>query len=248
MIDSPVFTANDYLAHLRSNGRIPDFAPPKSLILCYQNDLLKYSLRKYSAKKIKLFGSELNLLKKFDGQFGIFGGFGVGASATASIVDLFCALGVQQFFIVGVAGGLQPNLQAGSLVLSSAAIRGDGVSRHYLPENEIVESNVVLLAGLSEALSAKKHLHSTGITWTTDAPFREMKSEVNAYQNRGVLAVDMEAAAMLAVAEANHKSGLAAFSITDSLANGNWVMSKDLSPARNGLFILLDSLVDFLST
>src|SRR5688572_4077906 len=109
MSDSPVFTATDYLAYLHSLGRIPDFALPKSLILYYQNDLLKYATRKYRTQKIKIFASELLLLKNFDNQIGIFGGFGAGSPATATVVDLFCALGVQQFFIIGLAGGLQPN-------------------------------------------------------------------------------------------------------------------------------------------
>jgi uridine phosphorylase len=247
MTDAPVFTAADYLMHLRSIGHVPDFPPPKSLILCYQNELLKYVARKYSTKRIKIFGSELFLLKNFDNQIGIFGGFGAGSPATATIVDLFCALGVEQFFIIGMAGGLQPNSQTGSLVLSSGAIRGEGVSRNYLPESEIVESDAKLLDGLSKSLSVKNHMHSIGVTWTTDAPFREMKGEVIAYQNKGVLAVDMEAAAMLAVTELNSRSGLAAFSIADSLANGKWIMTKDLRPAQEGLFILFESVVDFLS-
>ena len=246
MNDSPVFTAKDYLAYLREKKQVPDIIPPKSLILCYQKDLIEYVIRKHSTKKIKIFGSELILLKKFDSQIGVFGRFGVGAPATATIVDLFCALRVEQFLIIGMAGGLQPNLQTGNLVLSTGAIRGEGVSQHYLPESEIVESSSEILAGLSQSLTAKKHLYSSGVTWTTDAPFKEMKSEVLAYQNRGVLAVDMEAAAMLAVARANHRSGLAAFSVTDSLADGKWVMPKDLSPAREGLFILFESALDSL--
>jgi uridine phosphorylase len=244
MKDSPVFTAEDYLAYLKANMRLPDIMPPKLLILYYQNDVAKYLTRKHSIKKVKIFGSELLLLKKFDNQIGIFGGFGAGSPSTATTVDLFCAFGVEKFLIIGMAGGLQPNLGVGSLVLSSGAIRGEGVSRHYLPESEIVESDKKMLESLSQSLSAKKYLHSVGITWTTDAPFREMKSEVNAYQNRNILAVDMEASAMLTVAGANQRSGLAAFSISDSLAGGEWVMPKDLRPAREGLFHLFESALD----
>ncbi|HCB01548.1 MAG TPA: purine-nucleoside phosphorylase [Anaerolineae bacterium] len=244
MKDSPVFTAQDYLAYLKANKHVPEITPPKLLILYYQNDVAKYVTRKYSTKKVKIFGSELFLLKKFENQIGIFGGFGAGSPVTATVVDLFCAFGVKQFLILGMAGGLQPNLKTGDLVLSTGAIREEGVSRHYLPESEIVESDKKLLESLSQALSAKKYAHTIGVTWTTDAPFREMKSEVNAYQNRGMLAVDMEAAAMLAVAQANQKSGLAAFSISDSLAGGEWVMPHDLSPAREGLFHLFESAVE----
>lgn len=245
--DSPVFTATQYLAYLRSIGSVPDFSTPQSIILYYQSDILKYVTRKYSLKRIKIFGSDLYLLKKFDNKIGIFGGFGAGAPATTTVVDLFCALGVEQFFIIGMAGGLQPNLQTGSLVLSRAAICGEGVSRHYVPETETIESNTTLLDGFSQYLSTKNYVHSVGTTWTTDTPFREMKSQVNAYQDKGILTVEMEAAAMLAVAKANNRSGLASFSVSDSLANGIWSMPKDLTPARNGLFVLLDGLVSYLN-
>ncbi len=94
--------------------------------------------------------------------------------------------------------------------------------------------------GISAILAKQNHSHSSGLTWTTDAPFRELRRDVMDYQNRGVLAVDMEAAAMLAVAKANGLPALAAFSIADTLANGNWNMSKDLRSAQLGLSILFE--------
>jgi purine-nucleoside phosphorylase len=240
---SPVFTAEDYLTYLRSIGRVPDFEIPKSIILYYQSELVKYVNQNHRSRKIKLFGSELILLKKSDYKIGMYGGFGVGAPATATIVDLFCALGVEHFFIVGMAGALQPDLQTGSLILSTGALREEGVSGHYLPEAAFVASSSTLVERLSAQLNSKKHIHHKGITWTTDTPFREMQSDVLKHQSNGVLAVDMETAAMLAVAEANHKSGFAAFSITDSLADGKWVMPKDLSLARQGLFTLFEGIL-----
>jgi len=246
--NAPVFTAAQYLDYLRAKRHFPKIESPNNLIFSYQRELPKYVERKYRVQKVKIFGSELLLLKKFNRQIGLVSGFGAGAPTTATVTDLFCAFGTQQFFIIGLAGSLQPELTAGSLVLSTGAIRGDGVSRHYLPDAEIVNSSAEMLGGLSHSLESKNYPHSTGITWTTDAPFRERRDEVLEYQRRGVLAVDMEAAAMFAVAEANQRSALAAFAISDSLANGVWQMPQDLGPAWNGLFTLFDSVVEFLSS
>ncbi|MBX3038468.1 MAG: nucleoside phosphorylase [Anaerolineales bacterium] len=246
-VDEPILTPKELLAYRRATKTLQDFPPPETVIFIPQKSLAKYILRRYFTKQIKGFLGEFYLLRKYKGKIAFSTGFGLGAPVVAGLTDEFCALGVKQFFIIGMAGGLQPNLQTGSLVLSSGAIRGEGVSRHYLHKNEIVESNTKLLEGFSQSLHAKSHAHSIGVTWTTDVPFREMKSQVNAYQNRGILAVDMEAAAMLSVAESNSRSGLAAFSISDSLADGKWSMLKDLSPAQNGLFILFEALIDFLS-
>jgi len=67
------------------------------------------------------------------------------------------------------------------------------------------------------------------------------------HQREGVLAVDMEAAAMLAVAESNQRSAVALFSIADQLSGGEWRMANDLQPAQKGLSILFDTALEFLS-
>jgi uridine phosphorylase len=41
---------------------------------------------------------------------------------------------------------------------------------------------------------------TSGWTWTTDAPYRETAEEIEEYRRRGVLTVEMEAAALFAVA------------------------------------------------
>jgi purine-nucleoside phosphorylase len=100
---------------------------------------------------------------------------------------------------------------------------------------------------LSSILTNLKHAHSLGPTWTTDAPFRELRGTVLEHQRAGILAVDMEAAALFAVAQAAGCSAVAAFSITDQLADGHWRLGADLRTAQRGLTILFDAAVEFLS-
>jgi purine-nucleoside phosphorylase len=45
----------------------------------------------------------------------------------------------------------------------------------------------------------------TGATWTTDAPFREMQAAIDAMARRNLMAVEMEAAALYAFAQARQK-------------------------------------------
>jgi len=161
-------------------------------------------------------------------------------------VDQLAAFGVRQFIAIGLAGGLQPDQEPGHLVISQRAIRDEGVSRHYLPEAESVESSNEMAEAVSAVLAKQNHSHSSGVTWTTDAPFRELRKDVLAHQQRGVLAVDMEAAAIFAVAKANDLSALAVFSIADTLANGVWSMPSDLRPAHLGLSILFESVLEYL--
>jgi uridine phosphorylase len=241
-LDEPILTPQELLQYRRTTGVLKDFPPPETVIFAPQKSLAKYILRRYFVKKVNGFMGEFYLLRKFGGRVALSTGFGIGSPVVAGLTDEFAALGVSQFVLIGMAGGLQDGLSAGSIVLSTGAIRGEGVTRHYLPPGEIVESWPELLAKVEGVLSNRAVSYSKGLTWTTDAPFREMRKDVLAYQERGVLAVDMEAAAMLGVAKSHRLPALAVFSLADQLSGGNWRMSKDLRPSQQNLTILFETV------
>lgn len=246
--NEPVLTASELLAYRRANGSLPDFVPPHAVIFAPQKSLASYAYRTYSAKRIQGFIGEFYLLKRSKGMIGLSSGFGIGAPVVAGLTDEFAALGVKQFGLIGMAGGLQSDLKTGSLILSTGAVRGEGVSRHYLPADEVVSASMEMAQDVSMALKKQDQTHHLGLTWTTDAPFRELRRDVLAYQNRGILAVDMEAAGMLAVARSNNLSALAAFSVADTLADGVWNMSRDLKTAQQALHRLFDAMYACLLT
>lgn len=245
--NDPILTPRELLEYRRATGALQDFPPPQTVVFAPQKSLADYVRRKYPTKPIKGFLGEFSLLKKSRGKIGLSTGFGIGAPVVGGLTDEFAALGVKQFVLIGMAGGLQENLSAGSMILSTGAIRGEGVTRHYLPPAEIVESSQPLLAQIGGNLSKKDIAFETGITWTTDAPFRELRGDALKYQRRGVLAVDMEAAAMLGVAKSCGLAACAAFSIADNLANGIWSMSKDLRLAQSNLGVLFDAIHEALT-
>lgn len=243
----PILTPSALLAYRRANGQLPDFPAPRAVIFAPQISLADYVLRKHSVKRIKGFLGEFYLLKRTNGQIAFSTNFGIGSPVIGGLTDEFAALGVKQFVLVGMAGGLQPELTTGSLVISSSAIRGEGVSQHYLPADRTVDSSPELIQGVSQILAKQDHPHRLGVTWTTDAPFRELRENVLAHQQQGVLAVDMEAAAMLAVAKANRLSGAALFAIADQLSGGEWRMARELNPAHKGLSILFEAVFAYLT-
>ncbi len=243
----PILTPSALLAFRRANGQLPDFPAPRAVIFAPQKSLADYVLRRHSTKRIRGFLGEFYLLKRTNRQIALSTGFGIGAPVIAGLTDEFAALGVKQFVLIGMSGGLQPDLTAGSLVLSTNAIRGEGVSRHYLPQGDTVESDSDLVQRISQILTRQDHSHRLGTIWTTDAPFRELRKDVLDHQRKGVLAVDMEAAAMLSVARANDLSAASMFSVADQLSGGEWRMADDLRPAQKGLSILFDTAFEYLS-
>ena len=243
----PILTPSALLAYRRANGQLPDFPPPHAVIFAPQKSLAEYILRRHPTKRIKGFLGEFHLFKRTNGQIALSTNFGIGSPVVAGLTDEFAALGVRQFVLIGMAGGLQPELTTGSLVIATSAIRGEGVSGHYLPTNTTVHSSENLTRGISEILKKQNHSHALGRTWTTDAPFRELRKDVLRHQNEGVLAVDMESAAMLAVARSMDLSAAAMFSIADQLSGGEWRMANDLKSAQTGLSVLFDAVFEYLN-
>ncbi len=243
----PLMTPSSLLAYRRAKGELLDFPPPGAVIFAPQKSLATYAVRRHPVRKIRGFLGEFYLFKRTQGRIALSTGFGIGAPVVAGLADEFAALGAKQFILIGMAGGLQPGLPPGSLVISTRALRGEGVSSHYLPPEPGVDSSSEMAQKLSAILTKHQHAHTLGPTWTTDAPFRELRGVVSKHQRAGILAVDMEAAALLAVAQAAKCSALAAFSIADQLTDGHWKMDADLRTSQKGLFVLFDAAFEYLS-
>ena len=92
---------------------------------------------------------------------------GIGPSCVSILVNEAANIGVDTFIRVGSTGAIQKEIECGDLVISTAAVRLDGASHHYIgAEYPAVASYEVLLALIeaAENLGARYHV---GITATT---------------------------------------------------------------------------------
>ena len=234
-----VFTPHDFLAYLRRTNRLPEFRPPTSIVICYQPSLLNHILATESVERLKISAGDLCLLKRTDSRVGVIGGFGIGAPTAAIVLDELIALGATEIVNIGIAGGLQRDLRIGAVVLCTEAIRDEGVSHHYLPPAHLAYPAARLTDRLKRALTTAAIPFRAGPTWTIDTPYRETVAEARHYQQAGVLTVEMEAAAVFAVAEYRRVAAAAAFAISDSLAELVWdpqFTSPDLGPSLERLY------------
>jgi len=126
--------------------------------------------------------------------------FPPGAPMAAATLEEAIACGGRSFLIIGLAGTLQ-DLPVGSFVIPTEAIREEGTSYHYLPPEVPVHPSERLVRALEEACAAQGITPALGTSWTTDAPYRELVSKVERFRRAGVLTVEMEAAALFAVAK-----------------------------------------------
>ncbi len=217
-----LFNPQDFIEYMQRQQVFPTLQMPQSIIFCYQRDLLRYVLEHEETEQVKGLPNQLHLLKGTEGKVAIYGGFGIGAPAAASSLEAFIALGVRTFVSIGIAGTLQPALHIGDTVVCNRALRDEGVSHHYLEAARYAYPSEELTARLAHSLEQEGHSLVQGSTWTIDTPYRETVAEARHYQQEGILTVEMEAAALFAVAQYRKVGMAAAFVISDSLAELVW--------------------------
>ncbi|TFF90810.1 MAG: purine-nucleoside phosphorylase [Promethearchaeota archaeon] len=153
---------------------------------------------------------------------GICGGFGIGAPAVAVLIEELAAFGVNNFLSIGTAGALQKDLRLGSYVICNKAIRDEGTSYHYLKPEKFSYPSANIMKNLVEVAKDLELTYSLGIIWTIDAPYGETIEEIDIYRKEGVLTVEMEAAAIFAVAKYLNVEAAALFTISDYLCGDKW--------------------------
>lgn len=203
-------------------------------------------LQRHDAQRVKAFGGEFYLLEDADGRVGFSARFGIGAPVVSTILEEMVALGIKRFMSIGTAGALAKGLEVGDLVVCDRAIRDEGVSHHYLPPAKYAFADPELTDRLEHALGEAGLKTHRGTTWTIDAPYRETVEEARHYQKEGVLIVEMEAAALFAVAELRKVPLAAAFTVSDSLADLQWVPHFSSDATREGLEKLYQAALEVL--
>jgi uridine phosphorylase len=141
---------------------------------------------------------------------------GIGGPSTSIAVDELAQLGVKTFIRVGTTGAIQENINDGDCVITTAAVRLDGASRHYAPiEYPAVASFEVVSALISGAKEARVNFHS-GITASSDTFYpgeertdsfmeyklRTLRGATQEWRALNVLNYEMEAATLLTMTSA----------------------------------------------
>ncbi len=238
--DRPIFTAAEMLAQRWRASHAPQIAPPHVVIIAQQRDAIAALLKRYRAVKVAGFFGEFYALKSRGRPIGLLHPAGPGAPIIAAVLEELIAFGVQRFISIGVAGGLQPELYPGDIVICDRALRDEGTSYHYLPPARWAEADPTLVQQIAAALSARGIAHSIGCSWTTDAPYRETRGQVATYRAEGIKTVEMEAAALFAVGQRLKVSTATVVVIGDRLVDFTWQPADDSRLLKQNLGTLAD--------
>jgi uridine phosphorylase len=163
----------------------------------------------------------------------------VGAPFAVLIAEQLFASGCRFLLSLTSAGQIVAAGPPPYFVIIDRALRDEGTSYHYAPASDYGEADPRLVAMAVEALRAK-NLHAVvGASWTTDAPFRETAEAVEAARAKGVLAVEMESAALYTFARAAGATVLCLAHVTNTMGqNGKDFEKGEADGAAAALQIL----------
>ena len=125
----------------------------------------------------------------------------VGCPACAGNLEYFAACGVKKVMFCGGGGVLDKNIKVGELLVVEGAIRDEGFSYRYIKPSRFIYTDKTVTNKITDYLEAKKIPHIKGITWTTDAMFRETRALVEQRKAEGAKIVEMEQAGCIAIAQ-----------------------------------------------
>ena len=196
-----IYSADDFIAHLRRNGWDPGTLPTGVIFTYGGFDLLCSAQREqYSMNPMLGPGpGRFFYANSTNGRVALCC-LGIGAPAAAAQLEVLSSLGVHDFLSLGTAGGLGPDQAPGDVVLLTGALRDEGVSYHYAAPGAAVVADRDLTEALAKRLGEAGITFTSGSTWTTDASYRQTREEIAQYRRQGILTVEMEAAALFAVA------------------------------------------------
>jgi uridine phosphorylase len=195
------FTASNLMESVRRTRQIPNSVIPRLCVLEFDGDLTDWLVGQGLAKPFQSWQCFHTTMFAIDVE-GLTCGIiprTIGGSYAVLIAEQLAAAGAELIIGLTSAGRVSPELPLPCLVPVTGAIRDEGTSFHYLPASKDVGCPVpVFVPILERELAATGWTVRCGKVWTTDAPYRETKTQLEEWATEGVLAVEMQAASLFA--------------------------------------------------
>ena len=135
---------------------------------------------------------------------------GIGSPSAAIPVEELHAVGVETIIRVGTTGALQSDIEIGDMVVATGAAKDEGTTKRYEDETVPAVPDYDVLSSLVDAAEDNDESVHVGPIATDDAFYAETEAYVEAWEAAGLLAVEMEAAALFSLAR---RKGMAAGAI-----------------------------------
>jgi len=177
---------------------------------------------------------EVNTYRGLLGYTGTFGGkpvsvqtSGMGCPAAAIVIEELVQLGVKKILRVGTCGGLRADVM-GELIVALAAAPADKTALEYVGNEPFVPTASFEI--VHELVHQAKELGRTvrvGPIVSSAVFYQPDQGQARRWAERGILAVEMEAAGLYGVAAEHGARALAICTVSDHIKTGDWTTSEE---------------------
>ena len=124
----------------------------------------------------------------------------VGSAPAAQFMDWLIGYGVEQIISTGTCGVLA-DIEENAFLVPVRALRDEGTSYHYAAPSRYMDVHVEAISAIEQVLEQLGIPYEEVMTWTTDGFYRETAEKVAYRKEEGCEVVEMECAALAAVAQ-----------------------------------------------
>jgi uridine phosphorylase len=235
------FTPESLLREARRQKGVPNTPVPEICVLDPDGDIVRRLRAAGCSRPVTgwaCYHSVMDCFDHGDREYGIVG-CAVGASYAVLVAEQLFASGCRLLLSITSSGQVTTLGPPPYFILIERALRDEGTSYHYLPpDSEFAEADPSLLAMAERALCNVDDPVERGATWTTDAPYRETLEAIAAARAEGILAVEMEAAALYAFGKARRKSVLCFAHVTNQMGQSGDFEKGEANGATTSLALI----------
>nr|WP_281721380.1 nucleoside phosphorylase [Nitrosomonas nitrosa] len=237
--EASVFAPEHLLREARRQKGLRETAVPDVCLLDPDGDIVRHLKGSGHAERAPFWAcyhTDLYTFEYAGSRYGILG-CAVGAPFAVLVAEELFASGCRFLMSMTSAGRITETRDPPYFVVIDRALRDEGTSYHYVPPALWSIADEALTAAVHGDLAEFRIPVERGASWTTDAPFRETATAIRRARDLGVLAVEMEAAALYAFAQARKRPVLCLAYVTNTMGSAVLDFEKGES---NGVYDALD--------
>jgi uridine phosphorylase len=240
-----VFAPSALLREARRQKNLATIDVPSVCLLDPDGDLVRKLRETGRAKSLAgwpCYHTELDSFLLAGQEVGIVGRV-VGASFAVLVAEELFASGCRLLVSLTSAGQILASGPPPYFVIIDRALRDEGTSYHYAAPAEFAEADPRLVESAAKATSKEGPRVIVGTTWTMDAPFRETAEAIEAARKRGILGVEMEAAALYTFAQSIGVPILCLAHITNTMGQDGIDFEKGAADGTGDALAVLENVV-----
>lgn len=241
-----VLTPERMIAFRRAQGGLRGVEPTSDVIVSLYSGVMRRLSWRHRLARVRGFAGDLYVVRSAPRRVGVIGNVGIGGPALANLAEELAAWGNERIVVLSLAGALT-DLAPGTVVVPGRAIRDEGTSHHYLAPARDIGASETLGPFLARGLEGRSIPSVRGAVWSTDAPYRETRQEIEALRTDGVLAVDMESAALFAVARLRGFQAASVLVIGDRVGAEGWSPPSDMAGLHRRIRSVMEALIACLA-